>query len=224
MSWLSPFLLGRPGLEYEFDVNPAAMQIEESAVVVRHRNLAGDLKKSVMKASAPIIRVNSNYFTLEQRNQFSSLVGIADSFLSFQTRDDWEVVDERVTWLSSTTMRLANSSATRLSKILTEMGFPSIINIQTPFKLGVVAGEGYGEGGYGEGGYGGAPEEFDPGTVTYDDATRILTITNPITDPDVAILVSYLYTGWLVDLQTFNHRSQAGWLDRFTYDFQLVGA
>ncbi len=224
MPWLNPFLLGRPGLEYEFEVNPSAMQIEDAGVVVRQRNLAGDLKKSVVKVSAPSIRISSNYLTLAQRNQFHSLVGVTDSFLSFRTRDDWEAVDERVTWLSSTTMRIANSSAARLSKVLTSMGFPSIITIQTPFKLGVVAGVGYGEGGYGEGGYGSAPEEFDPGTVTYDDATRIITITNPIADPAVAILVSYLYTGWLVDMQVLNHQAQGGWGDRFVYDFQLVGA
>ena len=57
-----------------------------------------------------------------------------------------------------------------------------------------------------------------------DDATRIITITNPITDPAVAILVSYLYTGWLVDMQALNHQAQGGWLDRFVYDFLLVGA
>lgn len=224
MSWFSQFLLGRPGIEYSFDINPEAMHVVEAGVVVRQRNLAGDLKKSVLKASAPTIRINSSYLTLQQRNQFNSLVGISDSFLSFQTRDDWEVTDELVTNLTSTTLQLANSSATRLSAILTSLGYSSTITIETPFKLGTSAGQLYGSGNYGEGGYGSSQESFDPGTVTYDDATRIITITNPIVDLAQPVLVSYLYTGWLVDMQQFEHVAQGGWVDRFQYDFQLVGA
>lgn len=226
MPWISQFLLGRPGLEKVFDVNPEALQIQESGVIVRQRNLAGDLSKAVLKTSAPIIRLNSSYLTLAQRNQFSSLVGISDQLLSFKTRDDWEVVDELVTLLTPTTLKISNSSATRLSKVLTSLGYDSVITIETPFKLGISAGSLWGEPpmDLGEGGFGSGGEPFDPGAVTYDDATRIVTFTNPITDPSQQVLVSYLYKGWLVDVDAFNHNAQGGWLDRFTYDFQLVGA
>src|SRR5260221_10877423 len=133
MAWLSQFLLGRPLNEILFDVNPAAMDITESPIVVLHRNLAGDLKKSYLKVSAPTIKVNSTFLTKAQRDQFASLVGVADTFLSFQTRDDWQVVNELVTVVDSLHVKLANSSATRLSAALVQLGGSSIITIQTPF-------------------------------------------------------------------------------------------
>ncbi len=219
MSWLTQFKLGRPGNEYDFDVNPEAMEIQEQAVVSLQSNLAGDLKKSVFKASAPLIRVNSSYLTLAQRNQFASLVGVSDTFLSFLTRDDWEVVNELATIIDATHIKIANSSATRLSKLLVELGGSSIITIETPFNT--ASGGAYGDGAFGAGPYGGGT--FDPGVVTYDDATRIITMTNPV-DPDAALYVSYLYTGWLVNLQNLGARAQGGWLDRFEYDFSLEGA
>jgi len=223
MAWIS-FLLGRPGLEYTFDVNPMAMDLSIANIEALQYNLAGDLKQSIIKVRVPTIKVSSNYLTLLQRNQFDSLVGVPDTFLSFQTRNDWEVVDELVTVLSTTSIKLSNNSATRLSKILVDLGFASIITIETPWKLGVNAGSLYGEGGYGDGGYGSSGEPFDPGTVTYDDVTRIATFTNPLADITTPLLVSYLYTGWLVKLKNFSHKVQGGWLDRFQYDFELTGA
>lgn len=221
MAWLSQFLLGRPGAEYLFEVNPAAMDIEEVGVVIRQANIAGDLKKSTIKASAPIIRVNSNYLTLAQRNKFASLVSVSDTFLSFQTRDDWQQTDERVTIIDATHLRLQNSSATRLSAVLVGLGLPSVITIQTPFNIGF-AGTGFGDGGFGFGGFDGAP--FDPGAITYDDVTRIITMSNPLADLSRLVFVTYTYKGWLVDMERLGHKAQGGWLDRFTYDFQLMGA
>lgn len=218
--WIT-FILGRPGVEITFDVNPEAIEIDEGPVAVRHMNLAGDLKKSVIKSSAPVIRINSSYLTLAQRNQFASLARVADTFLSFQTRDDWEVVDELATVVDSTHVRIANCSATRLSAILTADGNPSIITIQTPFYISL--GNLYGQGGYGGGGYGG-DVSFDPGTITYDDATRTIAFTNPLADTTATVYVSYLYKGWLVDVERFGNQGQGGWLSRFKYDFQLKGA
>jgi hypothetical protein len=224
MAWLSQFLLGRPGNEYSFDVNPEAMQLGISNIEALQNNLAGDLKQSVMKVRVPAIRVNSNFLSFAQRNQFDSLVGIVDTFLSFQTRDDWQVTDELVTVIDATHVQIANSSSTRLSKILTAYGFASIITILTPWKTGTVAGQLYGSGGFGVGGYGSPPESFDPGAVTYDDQTRIVTFTNPLPDVTASVLVSYLYKGWLVKLKQFDHKAQGGWQDRFQYDFELIGA
>ncbi len=221
MAWLSQFLLGRPCNEYSFEVNPEAMSIEETGVFVVQRNLAGDLKKSVLKASAPLIKVNSSYLSLAQRNQFASLVGIGDTFLSFRTRDDWQVTDESVTILSTTSIQLNNTSMSRLSAALVSAGCASIITILTPWTLST--GYYYGAGGFGYGGYGG-PVTFDPGTVTYDDATRIATFTNALADDISTVLVSYTYTGWLVNMEQLGHKAQGGWMDRFTYDFQLTGA
>jgi len=224
MPWLSPFILGRPGQEIEFDINPMAMTIQEQPVIVLQRNLAGDLKKSLMKRSAPAIQINANYLTKAQRDQFASLVGIADSFLSFQTRDDWQVVDELAQVLTSTTVKIGNSSATRLSSLLVSLGLPSQITISTPFDLLAGGGVGFGLGGFGEGGFGSWPETFDPGTITYDDATRVISFTNPLSDLTQPVFVTYTYKGWLVHMDVLGHTMQAGWLDRFQYSFQLIGA
>ncbi len=221
MAWLSSFLLGRPGQEVSFDVNPEAMEIEETGISVLQRNLAGDLKKSTLKVSAPTIKINSSYLTLAQRNQFASLVGVSDTFLSFQTRDDWQSTYELVTVLSTNTFKLQNSSAFRLSQALVRLGYPSIITINGIF-LSAASGEAYGEGPYGAGPYGGSA--FATGAITYDDLTGIITIANPIPDITAAAYVTYTYTGWLVNLERLGHKAQGGWLDRFTYDFQLTGA
>lgn len=225
MGWKAQFLLGRPGAEYPFDVNPAALDFVDDGVVVLQENLAGDLKQSVVKTSRPVIRISSSYLTLTQRNQFSSLVGVADTFLSFQIRDDLQVVDELVTIIDATHVQIANSSATRLSAYLVSIGLSSVITILTPFKTSAIGGAAWGAGEWGAGTWdtlsGGGT--FDPGTVTYDDATRILTFTNPISDITVALFVAYTYPGWLVKLTKVAHKSLGGWLDRFPYDFELQG-
>lgn len=224
MAWLSQFLLGRPGLEYSFEVNPEAMTLSIENVEALQYNLAGDLKQSVLKVRVPTIRVNSSYLTLTQRNQFDSLVGVSDTFLSFRCRDDFQVIDESVTIVDTTHLKLANSSATRLSAALVAGGFASVITVQTPFKRGTGTGEPFGSGGFGDGGFGSGGEAFDPGTISYDDATRIITMSNALPETDTPVLVSYLYAGWLVKLRAFNHSAQGGWVDRFKYDFELIGA
>lgn len=220
--WLNQFLLGRPCSEYLFEINPEALSIEESGIVVVQRNLAGDLKKSTLKVSAPTIKVNSSFLSLLQRNQFNSLVGVADTFLSFQTRDDWEQLFDLASTIDSTHFKLQNSSALRLSKALVQAGCSSIITI-TDIEQVAGGSAGYGGGGFGGGPYGGGGG-FDPGVITYDDLTYIVTITNPIPDISMPVYISYVYKGWLVSLDKLGHKAQGGWLDRFTYDFQLTGA
>lgn len=223
MAWTS-FQLGRPGSEITFDVNPAAMRISEQGVVVRQRNLAGDRKKSVLKKSAPTIQIDSTYLTKTQRDQIASMVGISNTFLSFKTRDDWKVWWEYVDVLTTTSVRLKNSSASRLSAVLVGLGLPSQITIVTPFQYEPTGGLPLGEGGFGEGGLGYPPESFDPGTVSYDDLTRIVSFSNPLPDALHPVYVSYTHEGWLVDLETGDFQAAGGWIDRFQYSLQLVGA
>lgn len=217
--WLSQFMLGRPGSEYLFDANPDTIDITEQAVAARGKNLAGDLKKSVIKASAPSIRINSREMTPEQRDLFSSLARVSDTFLSFQSRDDWKVFDELVTIIDATHVKLANTSSTRLSKALVELGLASIITIVTPFAYS--ASGAYGSGAFGAGAFGGGA--FDPGAVTYDDLTRIIEMTNPV-DVDAALFVSYTYTGWLVDMRQCASRANGPYAGIFTFDTELLGA
>ena len=219
--FLDQFLLGRPGSEYEFEYNSEAMAIDEMPIASLQRNLAGDLKKSVLKNSAPVIRLNSNYLSLTQRNQFASLVGIADSFLSFQTSTDWQMFSERnrVTDLSHVTIQ--NNSATKLSQQLVEGGFDGIITITGVSQVpNVVAGPVFGGGGFGEGGFSG-PDFFTGGS--YDDLTRVVTLGTTLPVGTEYVYVSYTYTGWLVNMERLSHSIQGGWIDRFRYDFQLTG-
>jgi hypothetical protein len=222
MAWLSQFLLGRPGYEFSFDINPEGMSIDEMALTVMQRNLAGDLKKSVLKTSIPTIKISSSYLALTQRNQFASLVGIQDTFLSFQTRDDWQVIAERNLPQSTTTVVIQNNSATRLSAALVAAGFPGIITINSVSVVpNVLAGPLFGAGGFGAGGFSG-PDYFAGGS--YADATRTITLGTSLPTATQYVYVTYTYTGWLVNLDTLSHQIQGGWLDRFSYDFQLTGA
>ena len=222
MAWLSSFLLGRPGYEYSFDINPEAMSIDEAALTVIHRNLAGDLKKSVLKNSMPMIKINSSYLSLDQRNKFASLVGVNDTFLSFQTRDDWQMVAERDLPTDTQHVTLQNNSATRLSAALVAAGFSGVITINSVSTVpNVVAGPTFGGGGFGDGGFSG-PDYFAGGS--YEDATRVVTLGTSLPSASQYVYVTYTYKGWLVNLDALSHQIRGGWLDRFTYDFQLTGA
>lgn len=220
--WLTQFLLGRPGNEYLFDINynPEMLDISEMPLAVLQKNLAGDSKKSVIKASIPTIKISAKEMTPAQRNTFSSLARISDTFLSFQTRDDWQVTDELVTIIDATHVQIANTSATRLSKALVQLGKSSTIAIQTPFNYSAGGGA-YGAGAYGAGAYG--VGTFDPGAITYDDLTRIITMANPM-DTTAALFVSYVYTGWLVDMKVMNAKGSGPFAGTFSYDIQLDGA
>ncbi len=222
MAWLSPFLLGRPGFEFSFDANPNLINIEDAPIAALRRNIAGDLKKSVLKTSVPVIRLNSNYLTLAQRNQFASLAGIQDTFLSFQCRDDLQVISERNLPTDTTHVTIQNNSATKLSAALVAAGFSSVITI---VGVGVVPnvtpGPLFGGGGFGDGGFSG-PDYFLGGS--YNDATRVVTLGTSLPNATQFVYVTYTYKGWLVNMERLNHSAQAGWLDRFQYDFQLTGA
>lgn len=220
--WTS-FLLGRPGAEYTFEVPPEAMSIDPNPITSVQRNLGGGLRKSTISPMAPIVRLNSSFLSLEQRNQFASLLGVADTFLSFQCRDDWQQVNDLVSVVDSRHFLLTQNSALRLSYTLVQQSFPSII---TPVSLQVTGANQapWTPGPWGAFPWGGGPPGFDPGTMTYDDLTYTLEIANPIPDVTAAVYLTYTYTGWLVDMQQLNTKYQGGWLDRATYDFQLVGA
>jgi hypothetical protein len=84
--WLSNFLLGIRGYEVPFEVNPKAITIEESNISVLHRNLSGDLLKSIIKPSVPTIRISGDYLSSDQRERLNSLCR-SPAFLSFIPMD-----------------------------------------------------------------------------------------------------------------------------------------
>lgn len=335
MGWTS-FLLGRPGSELKFEVSPEAMSVDYDDVKVLQTNLAGDLKKSVLKVECPTIQIKSSYLSLLQRNQFAALRHVTDTFLSFQCRDDFQVYYESAYIIDSTHIQLANTSATRLSAALAALSKPSIITVQTPFytvlpapsnvivitagindaidwtnsvptnyscvippgnytpatiatavatamnsvgdpdtyhcdvvggKLDIYkVGSGFNYNlkwatgphnttnagvtlgwTHADTGLSGNPgphlydqfapnvpvisfavmsagTTFNPGTVTYADATGIITLSNALASITAPIYVSYVYTGWLVEMTKITPQNKGGWVDRSTYDIQLRGA
>ena len=223
MAWLSNFLLGYPGSEYSFEINPEAMSIDEIPIAVLHRTLNGDLKKSVLKTSAPIIRINSSYLSLAQRNQFASLAGVDNTFLSFQVRDDLAVIAERDLSTDTTHVTIRNTSATRLSTYLVQNGYAGDITITSVADgPNIGSSSGYGLGGYGSGFY--SPTEYYTAGSSYNDLTRVITLASPLPSAQMYVYVSYTYKGWLVNMDKLSHSIQGGWVDRFQYDFQLTGA
>ena len=207
MAW-TQFKLGRPGYEYKFPVDapPEAMDISQGPLKVMHTNLAGDLKKSVLKIGIPIIRLNSSYLIKADRDKLATLADMSDAFLSFICRDDWGVYLERSYPLNVNQAKLKNSSATRLSAALIALSLPSIITITGVFNRPDGLGTNYFTGG------------------SYADATRIISLGTPLLDATQPCYTTYIYTGWLVNMESLGHRVQGGWVDRFQYDFELVGA
>lgn len=211
MAWTS-FLLGRPGYEYVFEVSPETMQIDYDNLEVINQNLVGNLRQSIIKVEMPTIQIASSYLSFIQRNQLASLQHLTDGFLSFQCRDDWRVYYERVTVIDTTHVQLANTSATLLSEKLVAAGFASVISVQKPFTKTLPTPAG------------GSAVTFDPGTISYDDATQIITLTNALSNTTDPLYVDYIYKGWLVKISKLTPSNQGGWIDRSRYDFQLVGA
>lgn len=225
MAWVS-FKFGRPGSEYTFEVPPEGMSISPMPIKAVHRNLAGDMKKSILKTDCPIIKINSSFLSLTQRNQFASLMGVGDTFLSFICRDDWQIINDLVSIIDLNHIQLNNNSALRLSAAYVNNGLGSLITITTPFiaqEAGAPFGTTYPFGG-GPFGIGTGAVNFDPGAITYDDLTGIITMANPLPSADISLFVTYTYPGWLVEPDAMNVKYQGGWLDRGTYDISLSGA
>lgn len=199
------------------------MSITPSPIKSLQRNIAGDYKKSVLKTDCPKIKINSSFLSLNQRNQFASLMGITDTFLSFICRDDWQMINDRVSIIDLTHVQLNNNSALLLSAAYVLAGLASVITIQTPFAAMGTAG--FGLGGFGQGlyGIGAGGTQFNPGTIFYNDLTRIITISNPLPSATLPVFVTYTYPGWLVEPEQMDLKYKGGWVDRATYDITLVG-
>lgn len=219
--WLDGFLLGRPGYEYEFTVNPEAISIEDMGINIKQRMLDGTMKKSILNPSMPGIKISSKYLTVAQRNQLSSLTMIDDTFLSFQTRDDWQVIALRVMPASISQVILPKMSCLRLSKVLVDSGFSSVITINEVNEIpNPQAGNTYGSGGYGDAGYAGT-EHYAGGS--YSDSTYTINLGTPLSSI-FPVYVNFTYKGWLVDAEKLSYGSNGNSIDWFSYDFMLTSA
>lgn len=222
MGWVS-FLLGRPGSEYTFEVPPEAMTIAPTAIKSMQRNIRGNLKKSLLRSDVPGIKINSSYLTMTQRNQFAALMGVGDSFLSFINRNDWQMANDLASIIDLTHLQLTDNSALALSAAYVQLGLASLITIGT---IATGSGPAFGTGTFGGGafGIGNGGGLFDPGAVTYSDANRLITMTNPLASLNQSVYVTYTYPGWLVEIESMSMKYQGGWIDRASYDISLVGA
>lgn len=203
-SWLSPFLLGRPGYELSFDVNPASLSLDEGQIAAFDRTLAGIGKKWVFNTYIPTIKISSDWFPIATRNQFVSLLSVTDTFLSFQTRDDWQMQLEINPILSASTVSVQTNSATRLSAALVAAGFSSVVTIVGVFDNPAGTGTNYFTGG------------------SYNDQSYVVTLGTNFATQQYAY-VTYTYKGWLVDLQKVSTKAMGGKSDLLSYDYQLVG-
>lgn len=223
MAWVS-FLFGRPGSEYTFEVPPEGMSISPMALKSLQRNLIGDYRKSVLKTDVPSIKINSSFLSLTQRNQFVSLMGVADTFLSFICRNDWQVVNDLAGVIDVNHLQLSNNSALKLSQAYVQLGLASLITFITPFNTSSIPAFGLGAFGAGPFGIGIGGGTFDPGTITYNDLTMVLAMSNPLPSTNVGVFISYTYPGWLVELESIETKYQGGWVDRATWQATLTGA
>lgn len=223
MAWVS-FIFGRPGSEYTFEVPPEAMEITPNSIRSLQRNVRGNLKSSMLRSDVPSIKINSSYLTLAQRNQFASLMGVGDSFLSFICRNDWQMTNDLVSIIDLTHLQLSDNSALALSAAYVQLGLSSLITINGLLATGTGAAFGTGTFGGGVFGIGSGGSTFNPGSLSYNDATRIITMTNALPSANLSVYATYTYPGWLVEMDSMNHKSQGGWIDRFTYDISLIGA
>lgn len=204
MAWTS-FKLGRPGHELTFDVNPSALRIDDRPVKVMQENAAGDSYKSVLRTSKPSLSILSNFLTKTQRDQIASMAGITDTFLSFLTRDDWQVVAQRLIPSDTTHVTLAKNSATRLDAILVAGGFTANLSGWHVYDNPDGTGTDYAAGG------------------SYAAATRVLTLGTPLPSAANPCYATYTYRGWLVEPGSLQHSGHGGWVDRFDYSFDFQG-
>jgi hypothetical protein len=202
MAWLSSFLLGRPGYENSFDVNPNKVMIDESQIVATNRVLSGHARKWVFRTNFPTISLDSSFFTEAQKDIMASLLTVTDTFLSFQVRDDLKIWGEANIPTSTSTVLLQENSATLLSTALVAAGFSSIITVTgvytTPPVNGVNSGSNYYSGG------------------SYSDATRTVTLGSVLPGTS-QVYCNYTYKGWLVNMEKINHTATGGNVDTLSF-------
>ena len=203
MAWLSQFLLGVPGSEYSFELNPAAYVETVGPVRILNENLAGNYLKDMVKNYRPSVKVNSNYLTLAQRQQFIALAGLP-IFLSFQTRNDWTFMEQDLPD-STTTVTIRSNSITILDNALTAVSATPNITITGVFLTPALTGTNYFTGG------------------SYNATTQAITLGTALSSATTPVYVQYTYKGFLVTVEPLSLTSQGGWVDKFQYDFQLLG-
>jgi hypothetical protein len=208
VAWLNNFLLGRPGYEIAFDLNPNSMKVSDMQILASNRTLSGRRKKWVFCTSVPTISIDSKWLLLPDRNAMESLLSVTDTPLSFKLRSgDFQMINEINVPISTINVTIQQNSATRLSEALVSAGFASVITVTGVFLTPNGTGTNY----------------FNSGA--YNDLNYLVTLGTPLPGTTQSVYVTYYYSGWLVHMDKIPYNIQGGWIDKFEYSgWSLEGA
>lgn len=199
-TWLDNFLLGRPGSELAFDLNPNQVRVDNSQIVAKNRVLSGKLRKWVFRTEFPTISIDGRFMTMDQKDLFDSLLAITDTMLSFRVRTGGftRTGEKNSSSNGGTTVVIQENSATLLSAALIFVGSASSVVITGVFDNKNLTGTNYYTGG------------------SYADASRTITLGTPLPTSDPCY-VTYTYTGWLVNMERLSWQAIGGHVDVTDY-------
>ena len=194
--WISQFLLGRPGNELTFNINPNAIDIRAAQIAAKKRTLSGHLRKWVFRTSFPTITLESDFFRFQDLNAMQSLLAVADTMLSFKVRDgDLQTVMEICYQTDALTVPIRENSAVLLSAALVAAGAPGSITINGVYDNPAGTGTNYYTGG------------------SYDDASCTITLGTPLIVATTPVYVTYSYSGYLVEMSEIGAQFIGGQVD-----------
>ena len=204
--WLSSFLLGRPGAELSFTINPSQVDIEESQIAAEDRVLSGRLRKWVFRTSVPTITLQSDFFSFADFCAMKSLLAVTDTMLSFRIRNGDITTTAEICYPSgATSLPIRENSQVLLSAALVAAGGASVIVISAIYDNPAGTGTNYWTGG------------------SYDDASYVITPGTPLPTAS-PYYVSYAYPGYLVSMSAIKAQFLGGQIDLGKIaGFQLVG-
>lgn len=132
MAWLGQFKIGRPALEHLFEVNPASADFDHQRIDDSGRGLTGRLLVVTTSRDRPSIRLTGNYLPPRMLNMLRHLPRIDDTPLVFEPIDStgnqvFEVWQDKLTPLTTTTLRLAEDSYQRAAELRANAGGATVL-------------------------------------------------------------------------------------------------
>ena len=193
--WISNFLLGRPGYELAFSINPNTVEVDAAQIVAENRVLSGRLRKWVFRTNVPTMTLQSDFFTVQDFYRMQSLLAVTDTMLSFRIRDgDMQTSLEICYPTGATALPIRENSALLLSQALVAAGFPSVITINGIWDNPAGTGTNYFTGG------------------SYQDSSFIITPGTPLLVQQPHF-VTYSFPGYLVSMKAIKGTFLGGQID-----------
>jgi hypothetical protein len=170
MNWIENFTIGRAGSEMTFANNPAELEWGPSEIAFEDRNLAGQ-KKKLVKRITDKVRLTIPIVEEDELNKLISMANDNMVFKRFLVSTGFAIIDERRYATGTAEVELMPSSRAG-------------ITIQGVWLATDTAHEG---------------TNFYTGG-SFNETTRVVTLGTPLEVSGSAVLVSYLYQGWNVDI------------------------